>query len=228
MKKLVMTILVGLMAASVLAAPTVDFAVRQAGYYSGSGGEFSMKASDLGSIAGLWADDATVMIGSEKYLQTFCIELTEHIALPGTYDYTISDAAVYNSINGNSDPISIGTAYLFHEFQNGTLKYDYNPQGGRVASATELQQAFWILEGEMADTGVNTFVQLVEGMYTDAFADNNGQIGVAVINLWAEGHAGEFDYRKQDMLVCVPAPGAILLGSIGISFVGWLKRRRSL
>ena len=231
MKKLILiTILVGLIAVPALAAPTVYFAGRQTGYYDGSGGEFSMKADDLSSFKHLWADDAKVTINNVEYLQTFCIEKTEIISVPGTYDYGISDSAIYNNVEGNSDPISIGTAYLFHEFQKGILEgYNYDASGtARETSAKDLQQAFWILEGEISDTGSNTYVLQVEALYADPTADNNGEIGVAVINIFAKDHFGEFDFRKQDMLVCIPAPGAILLGSLGVGLVGWLRRRRTL
>jgi hypothetical protein len=51
-------------------------------------------------------------------------------------------------------------------------------------------------------------------------------VGTLRVGVHVHGLGPDGDY--SDSFVIVPAPGAIVLGSVGLVFVGWLRQRRAL
>jgi hypothetical protein len=78
----------------------------------------------------------------------------------------------------------------------------YGPYGNLLASLSN------------TTTGVNT---------TDLSA--LGKIGKIYFNTVADGAGADFDNLSFSP---IPAPGAIVLGGIGVGLIGWLRRRRTL
>jgi hypothetical protein len=204
-------------------------------YQTGSGGEFTFFTKN-GTFNGGFDVSANYSTKTQDFIsaesfQTFCLEYNEFIYKNTTYDAVFNTAAVFNGIPGNSDPISIGTAWLYSNFARGTLAgYDYNNLSSRFNSAAALQNTIWWLEGEAVDPGSgNIFRQAVLSQFhnntDEAMANANGAYGVMVLNLYAAGHANEFDYKKQDMLVVTPIPAAAWLLSTGLIGLVGIRRR---
>lgn len=201
----------------------------------GVGGEFNAYSTTLNPVTMGYSPLAIANVGHGVGFETFCLEFNEEFVPGGTYNYAFNTAAVHGGVPGGSDPISLGTAWLYLNFAKGTLAgYDFtNALNDRTADAGELQNTIWWLEGEAGDPGSsNPFRNLVLtqfGTGAAAMADNTGFYGVGVLNLtYLNGSL------SQDQLRLVPDGGstAMLLG-LGLLalFLPSLKlfpRRRTL
>ncbi|MGA3164353.1 MAG: hypothetical protein ABSD77_09215 [Verrucomicrobiota bacterium] len=232
----------------VLAVPAVQAAMQVtlnqdlSNYSYGVGGEFSaLPNAALLSVNPTLAGYASTTAGSTApYFQTFCIETGEEFSPGSAYNVTISDNILYDGgLFPSGEPITMGTAWLYSQFAAGILSgYDYTYGSGRTATAGDLQQTIWYLQGEetsLINGGAdgtafyNAAVSALGGNIANAA---NGAYGVVALNLWAPNEDGSNGAGAQDQLMVVPdsinlipEPSAMSFGLLVLLPLGMYKVR---
>jgi hypothetical protein len=200
---------------------------------SGPGGEFLIEPVSGFSFTPVHYEDHYPF-----RFETFCIEYSELFTPGHLYYAELNTGSVYGGSGGGDgtfDPLDERTAYIYSKFVTGTLD-NYAYDSGRRLSADALQDVIWYLENEIT-VGGNSYDPLNpinpwdvgtlrHGFLQDALdhAEVGNFYGVMVVNVWRDA---AHSVPKQDQLVMIPAPGAMLLGVIGLGAIIRLRRQVS-
>ena len=157
MKKLfILACLVGVLAVPAVQAQMQIVLWQDLNNYSyGDAGEFNAlpNAALLSinpTLAGYTSSTANLATGPVNF-QTFCLETSEYFTPGDTYNVIVNNETIPDDQFPSGNPITMGTAWLYSQFAAGTLGgYDYAEGSGRIATAGNLQQAIWYLQGEVA------------------------------------------------------------------------------
>ena len=137
---------------------------------------------------------------------------------------------------GNSWFIGTGTTGLTFTFNAGTLGA-LPTDVGIVWTDGADPVTFEAFNSLGVSLGVVGPLNIADGSYYGTTADDyffgvSDPDGIWKINIYSGSAGIEVDHLQYGLETtappAVPAPGAMVLGSIGVAFVGWLRRRRGL
>lgn len=158
--------------------------------------------------------------------RTFCVEKVVTFTPNQTYYATVERIAYSGNTGGGpgGDPVSTATEWIYEQWllngQTGLI-------GANNYTLAQIRDAIWALEGEpVAPNALYTAALAAVGLADQAAADASTSSGsVWALNLWTIDDAGNATDIQTHLISSVPAPGAAVLGFLGIGIIGWLKRR---
>ena len=143
----------------------------------------------------------------------------------GSYDF-LPGNGLYVDMDGSEKDAGIMTSYSssLNELSPGTYRLSFDLAGNHRNNASETVTVSVQVASLSRDYSLGRYDPFKT--YNEVFTLDQAQD----VQIVFSGSGGDNIGMLLDNveLAIIPAPGAILLGSIGVGLVGWMRRRRSL